>query len=135
MRIVPHLGAIHAALVARVFRRNLVGISLFEFTWGLGCPFGLYVTIVPAYLTALGAAKSLIGFAMALWTILAPMQLLGGHFFSGRRRLRTAVIVFLASIAVRFLHDLAVVLAPGSGRRRPPSRCSSPPAPGGWRSW
>jgi MFS family permease len=113
MRTVPHLGAVHAALVARVFRRNLVGITLFEFTWGLGCPFGMYVTIVPAYLTALGAAKSLIGAAMALWTVLAPMQLLGGHFFSGRRRLRTATAVFLAAIVVRFLHDLAVVLVPG----------------------
>ena len=113
MDIVPHLGGVRAALIARVFRRNLVFMTLFEFTWGLGNPFAMYVTIVPAYLTALGAPKSLIGVAMALWTILAPMQLLGGHYFSGRRRVRTAMVVFLAAVAVRFLHDLAVVFAPG----------------------
>jgi MFS family permease len=73
----------------------------------------MYMTIVPGYLTTLGAAKWVIGAAMALWTVLAPMQLLGGHYFSGRRRLRIAMVVFLASVAVRFLHDLAVVLAPG----------------------
>jgi hypothetical protein len=113
MAIVPHLGGVKAALIARVFRRNIVFMTLFEFTWGLGCPFAMYMTIVPAYLTALGAAKSLIGAAMALWTILAPMQLLGGHYFSGRRRLRTAMAFFLASVGMRFLHDLAVVFVPG----------------------
>lgn len=113
MDSVPHLGGVRAALIARVFRRNLVFMVLFEFTWGIGCPFALYLTIVPAYLTALGAAKSLIGVAMALWTILAPMQLLGGHYFSGRRRVRIAMLFFIASVAVRFAHDLAVVLAPG----------------------
>jgi MFS family permease len=113
MAIVPHLGGIRAALIARVFRRNLVFMTLFEFAWGLGNPFAMYMIIVPAYLTALGAAKLLIGVAMALWTVLAPMQLLGGHYFSGRRRVRIAMVVFLASVAVRFLHDLAVVFAPG----------------------
>jgi MFS family permease len=112
MDLVPHLGGVRAALIARVFRRNTVFLTLFEFLWGLGCPFSLYSTVVPAYLTALGAPKSLIGVAMALWTILAPMQLLGGHYFSGRRRVRTAMVVFMASVAVRFLHDLALVFLP-----------------------
>jgi MFS family permease len=113
MDIVPHLGGVRAALIARVFRRNVVFMTLFEFAWGLGNSFAMYMTVVPAYLTALGAAKSVIGVAMSLWTITAPMQLLGGHYFSGRRRLRIAGVVFLASIAVRFLHDLAVVFLPG----------------------
>jgi MFS family permease len=113
MAIVPHLGGVRAALIARVFRRNVVFMTLFEFVWGLGSPFAMYMVVVPAYLTALGAAKSVIGVAMALWTILAPMQLLGGHYFSGRRRMRIAAVVFLAAIAVRFLYDLALVLLPG----------------------
>jgi MFS family permease len=113
MDIVPHLGGVRAALIARVFRRNLVFVTLFEFAWGLGNPFAMYMTIVPAYLTALGAPKSVIGIAIALWTVLAPMQLLGGHYFSGRRRVRIATVVFFAAVAVRFLHDLAVVFAPG----------------------
>ncbi len=96
MDSIPHLGGVRAALIGRVFRRNLVVMTLFELTWGLGSPFAMYLTIVPAYLTALGAAKSLIGVAMALWTILAPMQLLGGHYFSGRRRVRIAMVLFLA---------------------------------------
>lgn len=112
MDSVPHLGGVRAALIGRVFRRNIVFMTLFEFTWGLGNPFAMYMTIVPAYLTALGAAKSLIGVAMALWTVLAPMQLLGGHYFSGRRRVRFAMLSFLLAVAVRFLHDLAMVLAP-----------------------
>jgi MFS family permease len=113
MDIVPHLGGVRAALIARVFRRNLVFMTLFEFTWGLGNPFAMYVTIVPAYLTALSAPKSLIGVAIALWTVLAPMQLLGGHYFSGRRRVRIAMVIFAAAVAMRFLHDLATVFAPG----------------------
>jgi MFS family permease len=113
MDSIPHLGGVRAALIGRVFRHNLVFMTLFELAWGLGCPFAMYMTIVPAYLTALGAPKSLIGVAMALWTILAPMQLLGSHYFSGRRRVRIAMVLFLASVAVRFLHDLAVVLVPG----------------------
>jgi len=113
MDIVPHLGGVRAALIARVFRRNLVVVTLFEFMWGFGNPFAMYLTIVPAYLTALDAPKSLIGVAMALWTVLAPLQLLGGHYFSGRRRVRIAAVIFFAAGAVRFLHDLAVVLAPG----------------------
>jgi len=113
MAIVPHLGGVRAALIARVFRRNIVLMTLFEFLWGLGNPFAMYLTIVPAYLTALAAPKSVIGAAMALWTVLAPIQLLGGHFFSGRRRVRIAAAVFAAAVAVRFLHDLALVLAPG----------------------
>jgi MFS family permease len=113
MDIVPHLGGVRAALIARVFRRNVVFMTLFEFTWGLGNPFAMYLTFVPAYLTALGAPKAVIGAAMALWTILTPMQLLGGHFFSGRKRLRVAMVAFMASASVRLLHDLAAVFAPG----------------------
>jgi MFS family permease len=113
MDIVPHLGGVRAALIARVFRRNVVFMTLFEFLWGLGNPFAMYMTIVPAYLTALGAPKAVIGVAMALWTILAPMQLLAGHYFPGRRRLRAAMVAFMASVAMRFLHDLAVVFLPG----------------------
>ena len=68
--------------------RNVTGMLLFEFTWGFGLPFGLYVSMVPAYLTDLGTTKSLMGFVQSFWTILIPLQLLAGHFFSSRGRVR-----------------------------------------------
>ena len=61
--------------------RNVTGMLLFEFTWGFGLPFGLYVTMVPAYLTDLGATKSLMGFVMSFWTILIPLQLVAERSF------------------------------------------------------
>ncbi len=50
-----------AAALRRNLPRNVAGILLFELTWGLGIPMGLFASMAPAYLNALGSSKSLIG--------------------------------------------------------------------------
>jgi MFS family permease len=69
--------------------------------------------MVPAYLTALGASKSLMGFAQSLWTVLIPLQLLGGHFFARRGRLKALVVITMAATGVRFAYDALALFRPG----------------------
>ena len=93
--------------------RNVTGMLLFEFTWGFGLPFGLYVSMVPAYLTDLGTTKSLMGFVQSFWTILIPLQLLAGHFFSSRARVRTVISLYMIATGIRLLYDILAVFVPG----------------------
>jgi MFS family permease len=93
--------------------RNVTGMLLFEFTWGFGLPFALYVTIVPAYLTDLGSTKSLMGFVQSFWTILIPLQLVAGHFISTRGRVRSVITLYMIATGVRLLYDALSVFVPG----------------------
>ncbi|HEY9594778.1 MAG TPA: MFS transporter [Spirochaetia bacterium] len=93
--------------------RNVTGMLLFEFVWGFGLPFGLYASMVPAYLTVLGTSKSLMGFVQSFWTILIPLQLLGGYFFSTRNRMRSVIVLYMLATGTRWLYDLLTVLVPG----------------------
>jgi len=95
------------------FPRNVTGMLLFELTWGLGMSFGLYVSMVPAYLADLGASKSLMGFVQSFWTILIPLQLLGGHYFSGRGRLRAVMVFYMTATGLRLVYDALAVFVPG----------------------
>jgi MFS family permease len=94
--------------------RNVTGMLLFEFIWGFGLPFGLYVSMVPAYLTDLGATKSLMGFVMTFWTILIPLQILAGHFFRERRRVQSVISLYVIATSIRLLYDLFAVFVPGA---------------------
>ena len=86
---------------------------LFEFTWGLGIPFGLYVSMVPAYLNAMGTSKSLMGFVQSFWTILIPLQIIGSHFFGRTERVRAVITLYMAASGVRLLYDVLAVFVPG----------------------
>jgi MFS family permease len=97
-------------------RRNLVSVVLFDFSWGLGLSFALYIPMVPAYLTALGASKSLIGLVQSLWAIATPLQLVSGTYLAGKGRVRNAMLLYAGAVACRLLYDvLAVALGYGSG--------------------
>lgn len=112
----PHRPAAARTSEARLSKslgRNVTGIFLFELIWGLGVPFGLFLSVVPAYLTVLGTSKSLMGFVMSLWTILTPLQLLAGHFFGGRGRMRTTLAFYLAAIGLRLTYDVLALFVPG----------------------
>ncbi len=86
---------------------------LFELTWGLGIPFGLYVSMVPAYLNAMGTSKSLMGFVQSFWTILIPLQLVGSHYLGRKDRVRTVVRLYMAATGVRLLYEVLAVFVPG----------------------
>lgn len=93
------------------YRRNVIVLVLFEAAWGLGMPFTLYPTMVPAYLTVLAASKFLIGATQALWTICTPIQILSAHFHAGRNRTRNVMIIYMTAVGLRLIHDIIVNLA------------------------
>jgi MFS family permease len=101
------------APLRRNLPRNITGMLLFELTWGLGIPFGLYVSMVPAYLNAMGTSKSLMGFVQSFWTILIPLQLIGSHYLRGKERVRTVITLYMVATGVRLLYDVLAVFAPG----------------------
>jgi len=100
-------------LVARNLKRNVFSIVLFEFTWGLGMMFVIYNPMVPAYLTMLAAPKTLMGFMQALWAIATPVQLLSDRWFGGPRRVRNAMMIYMAAVGIRLVFDIAAVALGG----------------------
>lgn len=101
------------AALRRNLPRNVTGMLLFELTWGLGLPFGLYVSMVPAYLTALGASKSLMGFVQSFWTILIPLQLVGSHYLGRTGRVRAVMTLYMSATGARLVYDVLAVFVPG----------------------
>jgi len=101
-------------LVRRDFRRNVTAFVLFEFLWGLGVPFAFFSSMVPAYLTALGSSKSLIGFVQSFWTIATPLQLVSGYLFSGENRVRNAMFLYILCALSWLIYDVLVVSLPGA---------------------
>src|SRR5512143_2522641 len=99
--------------IYRNLPRNVTGMLLFELTWGLGLPFGLYASVVPAYLTAMGTSKSLMGFVQSFWTILIPLQLIGSHYLGRRGRVRAVITLYMCATGARLLYDVLAVFAPG----------------------
>lgn len=85
----------------------------FELTWGFGLPFGLYVSMVPAYLQAMGASKSLMGFVQSFWTILIPLQLIGSHYLGRKGRVRAVIAAYMLATGSRLLYDVLAVFVPG----------------------
>jgi len=86
---------------------------LFELTWGFGLPFSLYASMVPAYLTAMGSSKSLIGFVQSFWTILIPLQLIGSHYLGRKARVQAVITLYMAATGARVVYDVLAVFAPG----------------------
>src|SRR5271157_3599900 len=101
------------AALRRNLPRNVTGMLLFELTWGLGIPFGLYVSMVPAYLNAMGTSKSLMGFVQSFWTILIPLQLIGSHYFGRTGRVRAVIALYMSATGIRLLYDVLAVFVPG----------------------
>jgi len=78
--------ALHAyeKKVADDYPRNVWMFFLFELFWGLGLPFAMFSTVVPAYMEELGSSKLLIGLVAPLATILCPLQLAAVHLLRNR---------------------------------------------------
>jgi MFS family permease len=108
----PQAPRVSAAANKKNFPWNVAGILLFEFTWGLGIPFGLFASMAPAYLSALGSSKSLIGLLNSLFIFLVPLQLLGSRLSAGRRRVRTWSALYMGGTGIRLVYDMLAVFAP-----------------------
>jgi MFS family permease len=101
------------AALRRNLPRNVTGMLLFELTWGFGLPFGLYVSMVPAYLNAMGTSKTLLGFAQSFWTILIPLQLIGSHYLRRKGRVRAVITLYMCATGIRLIYDVLSVFVPG----------------------
>jgi len=87
MPINPTVLAEYEHLVEQDYRRNLVAIVSWEFLWGLGLPFALFSTFIPAYLGAMNAPKALIGFILSFPPIFAAGQILMSYLIPAKKRL------------------------------------------------
>ncbi len=77
------------------FFRNMLIFVLLEFFWGFGAAFSAYNTMVPGYLTQLGAPKSIIGLIQALPIFLAPLQMLSAAIAATNRRKKIYIMLTL----------------------------------------
>ncbi len=96
------------------YPRNASIIVLFEFLWGLGLPFAMFATTVPAYMTAINSPKILIGFIVSLPIILCPMQIITSHYFAGRAKKVWLSFTYLACIIPWLLHNLLLFFYPNT---------------------
>ncbi|MFH1477212.1 MAG: MFS transporter [Verrucomicrobiota bacterium] len=87
MPINPTITAEYERLVERDYRRNLTAMVGWEFLWGLGVPFAMFSTFVPAYLGAMNAPKVLIGFILSFPPIFSAGQILMSYLIPAKKRL------------------------------------------------
>jgi MFS family permease len=83
--------------VSLSYKRNLFLFVLFEIVWSFGMGFSLPAVTVPAYLTNMDASKALIGFIQSGHNSFVFLQLVSIIYFAGRRRIRSAFLMFFFS--------------------------------------
>lgn len=96
--------------VERDVRRNILAFTSWEFVWGLGMPFAMFATFVPAYLGALDAPKALIGMLLAFPHLFGALQLLVGYWTPPARRLIVYRRLLIAGVLPYFLYAAAATL-------------------------
>ena len=97
-------------LVDRDLRRNMAAVVGWEFLWGLGLPFALYWTMVPAYLQQLQASKTLIGIVGSFPTLFAPLAVVSSYWIRADRRLKVSRRVYLLAIVPWLAYSAAALL-------------------------
>jgi MFS family permease len=97
-------------LVERDLRRNVGAIASWEFLWGLGMPFAMLATFVPAYLGAIDAPSVLIGFVLALPAVFSASQLIVSYFVPSRRRADVYRLGIVVCLLPWLLYSLCAVL-------------------------
>ena len=68
------------------FRRNAAAAVSWEIVWGFGAACCLMYMMIPAYLLALGASKTLVQIVMLIFPITTGLQLLSSNIIHGPRR-------------------------------------------------
>jgi MFS family permease len=95
------------------YRHNASSFLLFESLWGLGLPFAMIATVVPAYMTAISAPKVLIGIVVSLPITLSPLQLITSYHYEQRHRKHWLVFSHMASGVPWLLYTLTALFFPG----------------------
>ena len=94
------------------YPRNASIIVLFEFLWGMGMPFAMFATNVPAYLTAINSPKVLIGVITSLPMILCPIQIISSRYLAGRPKKKWLTYTYVACVIPWLLHNLLLFYYP-----------------------
>jgi len=82
------------AELAAAFPRNALVTVSWEVIWGIGTPCCLISTVVPAYLLALGASKTLVQTVLVGFSLFAGLQLLSTRVIYGPRRVFRIFVVW-----------------------------------------
>ncbi|MDD5678522.1 MAG: MFS transporter [Kiritimatiellae bacterium] len=107
MSIHPTVTAEYERLVEQDYRRNLTAIVSWEFLWGLGLPFALFSTFIPAYLGAMNAPKALIGFILSFPPIFSAGQILMSYLIPAKKRLAIYRVVITVSTVPWLMYSVA----------------------------
>lgn len=99
--------------VRRDFRHNATSFCGVELIWSLGIPFAMYATVVPSYLSFLGATKTVIGVVVAMFTILCPLQILVSHLGRTRPRKAFLVLFFMTCPLPWLAYNIVFLAVPG----------------------
>lgn len=100
----PEMIAYQGAVKAD-FPRNVASVVSWEFLWGISLPFGVFATMAPAYLNALGASKALIGVVLSIPNLAAAVALLMSYWIRPHVRLATYKIAIIGSLVPYFLYS------------------------------
>ena len=95
------------------YRHNASCFLLFESLWGLGLPFAMIATVVPAYMMAISAPKVLIGVVVSLPIILSPLQLITSYCYEQRHRKHWLVFSYIACCVPWLFYTLTALFFPG----------------------
>ena len=104
----------YEASVSRDFRWNFRTLMVTELLWGIGLPFATYFTIVPAYMTSLGAPKILIGIVASFFTTLCPLQLLASHWAKNRSRKKWLAMAWMVGASPWAIYSVVMVVFGGA---------------------
>lgn len=88
----------------------MLAFAAWEFLWGFGMPFSMFVTITPAYLGVLHAPKWLIGLVLASPAVFAAGQIVLSHRVSAFQRLKAFRWLTIGSLIPLFAYSLLACL-------------------------
>jgi MFS family permease len=81
------------------FTRNVVGVSVVEFFWGLGFPIVLESTFLQLFLKSLGASSFVIGLVPALFVLGVSIFPLFSSYLARNHRFKKPLVAFLHLIS------------------------------------
>jgi len=99
----------HEQLIERDLRRNVAAIVGWELLWGLGLPFALYWTLVPAYLQQLQASKTLIGLVGSFPTLFAPLAIVSSYWIRADRRMKVTRRTYVFAILPWLVYSVSAL--------------------------
>jgi hypothetical protein len=99
-----------AGIVERFFARNVAGISLVEFLWGLGMPVVFDSTFLPLFMRRLGASNFLVGLVPTLSSAGVALASLLAYALTARLKRKRRTLIAVHVIAATPLLFIGLLL-------------------------